>query len=135
MMIVAYYPCMPIGVIRLPPKNVGPRYEELVESIRQEGMRNPLMAVTRVANGRIQVGPGKQRIHAAIDAGCVTVPVILWTTNEEEASRVVSPSALSMRCTTPAEVEVHFDSNYFVDIDNWNREVLTIRKKKFWRDE
>jgi hypothetical protein len=124
---VVYIHELPMESIRWPRALDWPKYQELVDSISQFGIRNPLAGWT--VNGKIQVGPGKQRLHAARDAGLVVVPVVLCITDP------VPMDFKSRPLHTPEMVEALYDDNYHVDMPGWRKGRLSIKKTTAWRDE
>src|SRR5258708_12426282 len=78
-----------VGVNTIAPSSLQPRKEfapdalqELVDSIRQHGIIQPL--IVRQANGRHELIAGERRWRAAQELGLTEVPVIIRTANDLE---------------------------------------------------
>lgn len=65
-------------------------YEGLVESIREVGIIQPVLA--RPYNGSYEILAGHRRFHAAQEAGLKTIPAIVRDYNDGEAWLIVSAS-------------------------------------------
>lgn len=101
-------------------------FESLLDSLQLEGMRNPLFGVT--ANGRYQVGPGKQRYCAARTLGWREVPILFWDKEN---------TMLKLRGVHKVEVNVK-EANDLFDDNNFVEEVrqgYAMKKHREWRNE
>ena len=58
--------------------------EQLTESIRQQGVRNPIM-VRSLVTGEYEVISGHRRLHACKKAGIKMVPAFIYSMNRSEA--------------------------------------------------
>ena len=61
--------------------------EELAESIKQQGVLQPLLA-RRLASGRYEIVVGERRWRAAQMAGLTTVPTVVRDLNNNETAKI-----------------------------------------------
>jgi len=102
-------------------------FDELLSSLETEGMINPLFGTT--ANGRYQVGPGKQRYCAARTLGWREVPILFWD-RDNTLSKLKDVHKQEM---TVEEANTLFDGNNFVV--EVPRKGYAMKKHKPWRNE
>lgn len=76
--------------------------DALVESIRQVGVRTPLL-LRGEASGRYGLVSGHRRLHAARRLGLKTVPAIVADLSDDEATIVMVDSNLSRSTILPSE--------------------------------
>ena len=65
----------------------GPEFEELLESVRQHGILEPLV-VRRMKSGQYEIVAGERRGRAAERVGLKDVPVIIKSLSDQEACEV-----------------------------------------------
>lgn len=75
----------------------------LVESVRQDGVIQPLLVVLRAEGGSYQIIDGHRRVAAARQAGLTTVPCIVLTLDQVEAAVQTGISNLQRLDLTPLE--------------------------------
>lgn len=106
-------------------------YHRLVKSIEEEGFRNPLFGV--MVDGKVRVGPGKQRHKAAKQLGIETVPVLIWDRDGTFAK--IKHGIWHVQCNDIETIEAYFDDKHFVDVNSYNRGRLAVKKTIEWRQE
>jgi len=130
---IRYVPCLPIEYIRHNSNNllVTPKFlHRLKESLKTEGMQNPIIGET--VQDRVQVGPGKQRLRAAIELGWDTVPVMVWDKHNIIPNLRVEFEEVP---TDAGVIEAFFFDDHEVDRVALSRGNLAIKKTVNWRDK
>lgn len=75
----------------------------LVESVRQDGVIQPLLVTLPAEGGQYRIIDGHRRAAAAREVGCRTVPCIVLTLDDVEAALRTGISNLQRRDLTPLE--------------------------------
>ncbi len=74
-----------------------------MESVRQDGVIQPLLVVLRAEGGAYQIIDGHRRVAAAQAAGLATVPCLVLSVDQVEAAFQTGISNLQRRDLTPLE--------------------------------
>lgn len=78
-------------------------FDELVESIRADGIYTPLMLAPDRDNGGYIIISGQRRFEAAIEAGLKTVPAVVNELDNDEIIIAVVDNNICSRDTLPSE--------------------------------
>ncbi len=83
----------------------------LVDSIREQGVRDPILA-RRLAGGRYQIVSGHRRCHAARRAGLESVPCLVVDVDDDEATILMVDANLQRPNLTVSERAVSLRQKY-----------------------
>jgi len=98
-----------IEIAQLQPSALQPRHyfddqqqQQLAESVQQHGILEPLL-VRPLANGRYEIVAGERRYRAAVEIGLTTVPALVKTLDDKEASQLALIENLQRVNLNPVE--------------------------------
>ncbi len=97
-----------IPVEKLEPNPLQPRIEmgdlqELVASVREKGILEPLLVRPSQVGGRYMIISGERRYRAAIEAGLIDVPCIEMDVDDREVAEIALIENLQRKDLTPYE--------------------------------
>lgn len=76
---------------------------ELADSIRQQGVLQPIRLRTLAENGRYEIVFGERRYKAALIAGLEEIPAVIASYTDEEAEEIAITENLQRKDVTPIE--------------------------------
>ena len=106
-------------------------YNRLVKSVEEEGFRNPLFGV--MVDGKIRVGPGKQRHKVAVQLGIEHLPILIWDRDGTFAK--IKENIYHIPADSAEKIEQYFDDKHHVDMNSYNRGRLAVKKTIQWSQE
>ena len=117
-----------VAVANIQPSNYNPRkrfdetgLDELAESIKQQGVLQPI-TVRPIANtGRYEIVFGERRYRATVIAGSEEIPAIISELSDEEAQEMAVTENLQRKDVTPTEEANAYtsDSQHHKEQDDW----------------
>lgn len=99
-----------VSVANIQPSNYNPRkrfdetgLDELAESIKQQGVLQPITVRPIADTDRYEIVFGERRYHASVIAGLEEVPAIISELSDEEAQEMAVTENLQRKDVTPTE--------------------------------
>lgn len=99
-----------VSVANIQPSNYNPRkrfdetgLDELAESIKQQGILQPITVRPIAETGRYEIVFGERRYRASVIAGLEEVPAIISELSDEEAQEMAVTENLQRKDVTPTE--------------------------------